>query len=57
MQLGGLKPVGQASVEIKEGDLDLRALDAKIDQVKQLQIYTMIAIAVIALLLLKNGKN
>jgi hypothetical protein len=58
MQLGGLPKIGQAETrEIQTTDLDFTVLDKKVQQVKQLQVITIIALVFIVLLLLRNGKN
>lgn len=46
---------------VKDGivatDLDFTLIEAKIDKVRQMQLITIIALAFVVLLLLKNGKN
>jgi hypothetical protein len=58
MQLGSLPPkIGAASDGIVATDLDWTLIEKKVDQVKQMQLITIIALAFVVLLLLKNGKN
>lgn len=57
MQIGAIKPVSKSMGEVNAADFDFSALEKKVDQTKQMQMYTLIALAIIIFLLLRNGKN
>jgi len=58
MQLGAMPPkMGAVKDGIVATDLDFTLIEAKIDKVRQMQLITIIALAFVVLLLLKNGKN
>lgn len=57
MQLGSINPTKKSIGEVNAGDFDFSALEKKVDQTKQMQMYTLIALAIIIFLLLRNGKN
>jgi hypothetical protein len=58
MQLGGLPKIGTTQENrMSENDFDFSALEKKVDAIKQMQIYTMVALVVIVVLTLSNKSN
>lgn len=57
MQLGAINPASKSIGEVSAGDFDFSALEKKVEQTQKMQIYTLIALAIIIFLLLRNGKN
>jgi hypothetical protein len=57
MQLGNLPKIGATQENrMSEKDFDFSALEKKVDSLKQMQIYMMIALAVVIVLTLSNKK-
>lgn len=58
MQLGGINPIPNKQMgQMSEKDFDFSALERKVDSIQKMQIYILIALAVVLFLSLRNGKN
>ncbi len=60
MQLGGINPIGQTQPQQSQfsaGDFDFPALQRKVDSIQQVQMYILIALAVVIIFNFSNGKN